>query len=194
VFEGQLPLFVYAATYAQMEASLAWAREAQLKITLVGGNDAWRLAAQLKETDTPVIIALATALPLRRDDGYDSAFSNAARLHEAGVRFCLATAGRQTEAPHERSLPYEAAMAAAFGLPRDEALKSVTLYPAQLLGVEEQLGSLEVGKAATLIVTNGDPLDFPTTVEAAFIDGRRIDLTNRQTRLRDKYQERYKRK
>ncbi|CAN5319239.1 amidohydrolase [soil metagenome] len=194
VFEGQLPLFVHAATYAQMEASLAWAREAQLKITLVGGNDAWRLAAQLKETDTPVIIALATALPLRRDDGYDSAFSNAARLHEAGVRFCLATAGRQTEAPHERSLPYEAAMAAAFGLPRDEALKSVTLYPAQLLGVAEQLGSLEVGKAATLIVTNGDPLDFPTTVEAAFIDGRRIDLTNRQTRLRDKYQERYKRK
>jgi len=194
VFDGQLPLFVHAVTLAQMEAALAWAREAQVKITLVGGNDAWRLAGQLKETDTPVIISLATALPLRRDDAYDSAFSNAARLHEAGVRFCLATGGRTSEAPHERSLPYEAAMAAAFGLPRDEALKSLTLYPAQLLGVADQLGSLEVGKAATLIVTTGDPLDYPHRVEAAFIDGRRIDLTNRQTRLRDKYQERYQRR
>jgi imidazolonepropionase-like amidohydrolase len=84
-------------------------------------------------------------------------------------------------------------MAAAFGLPRDEALKAVTLYPAQLTGVADQLGSLEPGKAATLIVTNGDPLDFPTNVEAAYIDGRKIDLTNRQTRLRDKYREKYRR-
>ncbi len=85
-------------------------------------------------------------------------------------------------------------MASAFGLPREEALKAITLYPAQLLGVGDQLGSLEAGKAATLIVTNGDPLDFPTQVEAAYIDGRKIDLTNRQTRLRDKYREKYRRK
>jgi len=194
IFDGKLPLFVHAETLAQMEAALAWAKEAQLKIVLVGGQDAWRIAAQLKESDTPVIITRATALPSRRDDPYDSAFANAARLHEAGVRFCLATKGRESEAPHERSLPYEAAMAAAFGLPKDEALKSLTLYPAQILGVGDQLGSLEPGKAATLIVTNGDPLDFPAQVEAAYIDGRKIDLTNRQTRLRDKYLERYRRK
>lgn len=193
-FDGKLPLFVHAATLTQMEAAMAWAKQAQLRITLVGGNDAWRLAAQLKESDTPVILALATALPLRRDDTYDAGFSNAARLHEAGVRFCIATNGRASEAPHERNLPYEAAMASAFGLPRGEALKAVTLYPAQLLGVADQLGSLEQGKAATLMITSGDPLDFPTRVEAAFIDGRRIDLTNRQTRLRDKYQEKYRRK
>ena len=194
VFEGKLRVFVHAATSAQMEAALAWAKQAQLKITIVGGNDAWRLAPQLKESDTPVVIALATALPLRRDDTYDSGFTNAARLHEAGVRFCIATAGRSSEAPHDRNLPYEAAMASAFGLPRDVALKAVTLYPAQLLGVADQLGSLEVGKAATLMITNGDPLDLPTAVEAAFIDGRRIDLTNRQTRLRDKYRTKYQRK
>ncbi|MGZ4984671.1 MAG: amidohydrolase family protein [Chthoniobacterales bacterium] len=82
-------------------------------------------------------------------------------------------------------------MSAAFGLPKDEALKAVTLYPAQLLGVADQLGSLETGKAATLIVTNGDPLDFPTNVQAAYIDGRRIDLSSRHTRLRDKYLEKY---
>jgi len=194
VFDGALPLFVHADTVAQIEAVLAWAREVQLKITLVGGHDAWRMATQLKESDTPVIIALSTALPSRRDDSYDSSFSNAARLHEAGVRFCIATNGRESEAPHERNLPYEASMASAFGLPKEEALKAVTLYPAQLLGVSDQVGSLEAGKAATLIVTNGDPLDFPTQIEAAYIDGRKIDLTNRQTRLRDKYKEKYRRK
>jgi imidazolonepropionase-like amidohydrolase len=194
VFDGKLPLFVHANTEAQIEAVLAWAKEAQLKIVLVGGQEAWRMASQLKESDTPVIITLSTALPPRRDDGYDSTFGNAAKLHEAGVRFCMAMNGRNSEAPHERNLPYEASMASAFGLPKDEALKAVTLYPAQLLGVDDQLGSLQVGKAATLIVTNGDPLDFPTQVEAAYIDGRKVDLSNRQTRLRDKYKEKYRRK
>jgi imidazolonepropionase-like amidohydrolase len=194
VFDGKLPLFVHANTVAQIEAALAWAKEAQLKIVLVGGQDAWRMAPQLKETDTPVIITLSTALPSRRDDGYDSAFGNAAKLHEAGVRFCMAMNGRNSEAPHERNLPYEASMASAFGLPKEEALKAVTLYPAQLLGIDDQLGSLQTGKAATLIITNGDPLDFPTHVEAAYIDGRLIDLSNRQTRLRDKYKLKYRRK
>ena len=194
VFDGKLPLFVHANTVAEIEAVLAWAKEAQLKIVLVGGQDAWRMASQLKESDTPVIITLSTALPSRRDDGYDSTFGNAAKLHEAGVRFCMAMNGRNSEAPHERNLPYEASMASAFGLPKEEALKAVTLYPAQLLGIDDQLGSLQPGKAATLIVTNGDPLDFPTQVEAAYIDGRKIDLSNRQTRLRDKYKEKYRRK
>ena len=86
-------------------------------------------------------------------------------------------------------------MASAFGLPKEEALKAVTLYPAQLLGIGDQLGSLEIGKAATLIITSGgDPLDFPTHVEAAYIDGRLIDISNRQTRLRDKYKLKYRRK
>ena len=194
VFEGKLPLFVHAATLAQMEAALAWAKEAQLKIVLVGGNDAWRIAPQLKEMDVPVIVALSTALPPRRDDGYDSTFSNAAKLQQAGVRFCIATNGQDSGPAHDRNLPYEAAMASAFGLPKEEALKAVTLYPAQILGVGDQLGSLETGKTATLMVTNGDPLDLPTQVESAYIDGRKIDLSNRQTRLRDKYREKYKRK
>jgi imidazolonepropionase-like amidohydrolase len=194
VFDGKLPLFIHANTVAQIEAALAWAKEAQLKFVLVGGQDAWRMAAELKASDTAVIITLSTALPSRRDDGYDATFGNAAKLHEAGVRFCMAMEGQNSGAPHERNLPYEASMASAFGLPKEEALKAVTLYPAQILGVDDQLGSLQTGKAATLIVTNGDPLDFPTQIEAAYIDGRKIDLTNRQTRLRDKYKEKYRRK
>ncbi len=194
VIEGALPLFVHANSAEEIEAALHWARAEKLKITLVGGRDAWRVTELLKQSDTAVIIALATALPPRRGEAYDSAFSNAARLQAAGVRYCLATAGRDSEAAHERNLPYEASMSAAFGLPKDEALKAVTLYPAQLLGVADRLGSLEVGKAATLLITNGDPLDLPTAIEAAFIDGRQIDLANRQTRLRDKYLEKYRRK
>lgn len=193
VFDGKLPLFVHAGTLAEIEAALTWAKEAQLKIVLVGGNDAWRVAALLKESDTAVIVGPSTSLPPRRDDGYDSGLSNAAKLHEAGVRFCIASNGRGAET-NERNVGYEAGLAAAFGLLKEEALKAVTLYPAQILGVADRLGSLEVGKAATLIVTNGDPLDFPTQVEAAYIDGRKIDLSNRQTRLRDKYREKYRRK
>jgi imidazolonepropionase-like amidohydrolase len=193
VFDGKLPLFVHASTLAQIQAALAWAKEMQLKIVLVDGDDAWRVAAQLKESDTPVVLGPATSLPPRRDDDYDSAWSSAAKLQKADVRFCIASNGRGAET-NERNVGYEAGLAAGYGLPKDEALKAVTIYPAQILGVADRLGSLETGKAATLIVTNGDPLDFPTQVEAAFIDGRKIDLSNRQTRLRDKYREKYRRK
>lgn len=193
VFDGKLPLFVHASTLAQIEAALAWAKEMQLKIVLVDGDDAWRVASQLKESDTPVVLGPATSLPSRRDDDYDSAWSSAAKLQQAGVRFCIASNGRGAET-NERNIGYEAGLAAGYGLPKEEALKAVTIYPAQILGVADRLGSLETGKAATLILTNGDPLDFPTQVETAFIDGRKIDLSNRQTRLRDKYREKYRRK
>jgi imidazolonepropionase-like amidohydrolase len=193
VFDGKLPLFVHAGTLAQIQTALGWAKEMNLKIVLVEGDDAWRVAAQLKEMDVPVVLGPATNLPPRRDDDYDSAWSSAAKLQAAGVRFCIASNGRDAET-NERNVGYEAGLAAGYGLPKEEALKAVTLYPAQILGVSDRLGSLEAGKAATLIVTNGDPLDFPTQVEAAYIDGRKIDLSNRQTRLRDKYQEKYRRK
>src|SRR6476469_2435884 len=193
IFDGKLPLFVHASSLAQIQAVLAFAKEMQLKIVLVDGDDAWRVAPQLKEADVPVILGPATSLPLRRDDDYDSGWSSAAKLQQAGVRFCIASNGRGAET-NERNVGYEAGLAAGYGLPKEEALKAVTIYPAQILGVADRLGSLEKGKAATLIVTNGDPLDFPTQVETAFIDGRKIDLSNRQTRLRDQYREKYRRK
>jgi imidazolonepropionase-like amidohydrolase len=193
VFDGKMPLFVHAGSLAQIQAALAWSKEMQLKIVLVDGDDAWRVASQLKENDVPVILGPATSLPSRRDDDYDAGWTNAAKLQAAGVRFCIASNGRGAET-NERNVGYEAGLAAGYGLPKDEALKAVTIYPAQILGVSDRLGSLEKGKAATLLVTNGDPLDFPTQVEAAFIDGRKLDLSNRQTRLRDKYREKYRRK
>ena len=110
-----------------------------------------------------------------------------------GVRFCIANDGASAEmgTMADRNLPYEAGKAAAYGLPPAEALKSITLYAAQILGVGAELGSIETGKRATVIVTNGDPLEIPTKVEQAYIDGARIDLSNRHIRLYEKYQKKY---
>jgi imidazolonepropionase-like amidohydrolase len=111
-------------------------------------------------------------------------------LRQAGVRFCISNGGGGFGASNTRNLPYQAGMAAAFGLPRDEALKSVTLYPAQILGVGDRLGSIEVGKSASLMLTDGDPLEIRTHVLRVFIDGRETDLGNKHQRLYDKYKAR----
>jgi imidazolonepropionase-like amidohydrolase len=111
-------------------------------------------------------------------------------LSKAGVRFCISGSDRN-ETWNTRNLPYHAATAAAHGLRRGEALRSVTLYPAQILGIADRVGSLEPGKDATLIVTTGDPLETKTHVTRAFVQGRSVQLTSRHTRLRDKYLEKY---
>ena len=191
VLKGELPVFVHARDIGQIEAAVCWGADEHLRVVIVGGQDAWRVTDLLKAHDVPVIVSPVNALPLRRWEGYDTAYANPGKLQAAGVRFCIANDGSDFEAAHERNLPYQAAQAAAHGLPRDEALRAVTLYPAQILGVADRLGSLEVGKDATLIVTTGDPLEITTQVEAAYIDGRPVDLSNRQTRLYDKYKRKY---
>ena len=188
---GELPVFVHADTVRQIEDAVRWADEGKLRLVLVGGQDAWRVADLLKEHDVPVIVSPVDAIPLRRWEAYDTAYANPAKLHAAGVRFCIANSGSDFDAAHDRNLPYQAGQAASHGLPREEALRAVTLYPAQILGVGDRLGSLETGKDATLIVTTGDPLEVATQVEAAYIDGRPVDLSNRQTRLYEKYRQKY---
>jgi imidazolonepropionase-like amidohydrolase len=110
------------------------------------------------------------------------------------VQFCIARAGTDDDAPNERNLPYEAAVAVTFGLPASEALKAITLYPAQILGVSDKLGSLEVGKLANFFVSNGDPLETTSQVEQAYIQGRLIDISTKQSRLTEKYQQKYQQK
>lgn len=188
---GEMPVFVHAESLGQIEAAVAWGTEQKLRLVIVGGQDAWRAASLLKERDVPVIIGPINTLPQRRWEGYDTPFRNPARLQAAGVRFCIASGGTDFDAMQERNLPYQAAQAVAHGLPAAEGLKSVTLYPAQILGVADRLGSIEVGKDANLIITDGDPLEISTQVETAFIAGRTVDLANRQTHLRDKYRQKY---
>jgi imidazolonepropionase-like amidohydrolase len=189
VFGGDLPVIVGADEIQQIEAAVAWADREKLKLIIWGGADAWRVADLLKARDIPVIVSGTHRTPSRRFDDYDDPFSLPAKLRAAGIRFCIAGGG----ASNERNLPYQAATAAAYGLPADDALKSITLYPAQILGVADRVGSLEPGKDATLIVTDGDPLEIPTQVERMFIQGRDVDLTSRHTMLYEKYKTKYSR-
>lgn len=194
VVRGELRVFVHADEQKQIRAALAFARRHELKIAIVGGLDAWRVADELKAADVPVIVGGTHRLPLRRDDDYEAAYANPARLYAAGVRFCIAGGvSGPSEIGNERNLPYHAARAAAHGLPKEIALRSVTLGAAEVLGVEKELGSLDVGKRATLIVTDGDPLEIPTQIERAYIDGAPVDLRSRHTQLYEKYRERLRR-
>jgi imidazolonepropionase-like amidohydrolase len=193
VLKRHIPVFVHARHLRQIEEAVLWADEENLRVVIVGGYDAWRAADLLKRQNVPVIIGGIHNLPLRGYDRYDDWFVLPKRLHEAGLRVCISDGGGGFGAPMSRNLPYHAGTAAAHGLPRDEALKAVTINCADILGVADRVGSLEPGKDATLIVTDGDPLEIPTTVERMFIQGREVDLSSKHTQLYEKYREKYRR-
>jgi len=134
-----------------------------------------------------VIYTNIYSLPVREDDGYDSLFEAPAKMSAAGIKFAISTGEGGGEV---RDLPYQAGLAGAFGLSKDEALKSVTLYPAQILGVADKLGSIEVGKMANIVVADGDLLDPRTHIKYMFIGGRLIPLTSRHTELFDSFKSR----
>jgi hypothetical protein len=185
---GELPLIVVVPSAAQIRGALRFCDDLGLaRVILVSGPDAALESAELARRGIPVILAGTLALPPRRWEPYDAAYDAAARLHAAGVRFCIADGGGGFNAATARNLPYHAAMARAFGLPADEALASVTLSPARILGVGDRLGSIEPGKIADLVVTDGDLLDIPTQVRQVWIAGKPASLETRQTRLFEKY-------
>jgi imidazolonepropionase-like amidohydrolase len=185
---GEKPVYVRASSIGQIESAVAWGQRRKLNIVIVGGHEADLVIPLLKKHDIPVIIGGLHRLPGRRHSAYDQAFALPAVLHEAGIRFCISSA---TEAAHIRSLNHVAATAVAYGLPKEIALQAVTQSAAELLGVGDTLGTIDRGKSATLIVTNGDPLEITTDTLVAFIDGRRIDLGDRQKTLYRKYRSRY---
>ena len=186
---GLKPVFVKARSAAEIESAVAWAVRRDLDIIIVGGHEADRVTELLTAHDVPVIITGVLRLPRARDDAVDAPFTLPRRLFDAGVRFCISSA---EEPAHERNLPYHAAKAAAYGLPREEALRSITLSAAEIIGQGDRLGSIEIGKSGTLIITNGDPLEVTTDILHAFIDGRDIDLGTRHTELAEKYREKYR--
>ena len=189
--QREQPVFVHADDAAQIRHALGLSERYGLKLVIVGGADAARFAPVLKARGVAVIIGGVHGLPERRDDAFDARYTLAAQLAQAGVVFCIAGEGGTFAAASERNLPYQAATAVAYGLPRDEALKAITLYPAQILGVADRLGALAPGLLASFIVTDGDPLESATRVERVFIQGREVDSGNRQTRLELKYRQKY---
>ncbi len=188
VLQGTVPVLVRANEMTQIQAAITWAETEGVKLVIVGGRDAWLVRGQLKAKDVPVIITDIQSAPTRLWQGYNEVFTLPMRLQQAGIRFCITGDGSPS---NSRNTAYHAANAAAYGLPKDEALKSVMLYAAQILGIADRVGSLDVGKDATLIVTTGDPLEPTTVTEAMFIQGKKIDLNDKHKQLYNKYKEKY---
>jgi imidazolonepropionase-like amidohydrolase len=185
---GRQPVIIQANRLPEIKEALKLADELKLKVVLSGAIDSWKVADELKKRDIPVILGPVMELPTETHDPYDAPYTAAAKLQKAGVRFCIRSAGSS----NTRNLPYEAAMAASYGLPPEEALKAVTLYPAQILGVDDQFGTVTPSKRANLVLTNGDLLQASTQVLGVFIDGKPLEPTSKQTRLYERYRERLK--
>jgi len=184
VLEKAQTLYIVANDARQIVEAIDFARSQNVKMVLVGGAEAYRAAAQLKAGGIPVILRDVIERPLRQDDGYDLAYRLPALLNEAGVKFCLSTDGSW----QVRNLPLQAGQAVAYGLPQDVALRAITLSTAEILGVGAELGSLDVGKRATLFIQSGDAIDnLGGPVERMWIDGREVNLDDRQKRLWEKY-------
>src|ERR1044071_2530748 len=184
---GEQPVIFRADREAEIKGAIRFAEEMKLKPIILGGNDAWKVASLLKEKNVPVILTGILALPLREDDPYDALYENPAKLQTAGVRFCISTGDAGAEV---RNLAQYAGMAAAFGLSKADAVKAVTLYPAQIMNVADRLGSIEAGKMANLVVTDGDLLEIRSRIRYLFIDGRPVVLTSRHTELNDAFKNR----
>jgi imidazolonepropionase-like amidohydrolase len=186
---GEIPVVVAADGVAQINDAITWARQEGVKLVIRGGRDAIHVAERLKAEQVPVILTSTMAAPSRTHEGYDLAYSTPAQLHAAGVKFAIAGEGN---ALYSYRLPWDAGVAVAFGLPEEEALKAVTINPAEFLGVADKVGSLEVGKEATLLVTTGTPLDMTTDIVQSYIQGREIDMNDIQKQFFKKYLEKIK--
>lgn len=184
--KGERPIFVEANSRKAIVEAVQFAEKEKLKIVLTGGSDAWKVADELKKRDIAVILGPVMSRPEAGWDPYDAQYAAAGRLHEAGVRFCI----RSNSASNSRNVPFEAAMAVAYGLPQDAALKAVTLSAAQVLGIDAQVGSLAVGKVADLIITDGSPLQPSTQIKSVFVAGKPLAPESKQTRLYEKYRQR----
>jgi imidazolonepropionase-like amidohydrolase len=184
---GQRPVIFRAGREVDIRNAIAFAGEMKLKPIILGGYDAVKVATLLKQKNVPVIVTDVLDLPQNDDDFYDVLYETPEKLNQAGVAFCISTGNYGAEV---RDLPYNAGMASAFGLSHDEAIRSVTLYPARIFGVDDRLGSIEPGKMANLVITDGDLLDARTHTRYLFIDGRQMPLTNRHTVLWDAFKDR----
>lgn len=187
---GELPIMVHADETRQIKAAADWAETNHYRMILVGGRDAWMTADLLASKKIPVVYADTFTLPTHDTESYDVHFKAPEILRKAGVQVAFGNGLSTMDAALTKNLPYAAAQAVAFGMPEQEALKGITLYPAQLAGVADEFGSIEAGKVATLFVADGDILDIRTHVTRMWIAGKEVSLENRHTRFYEKYKSR----
>jgi imidazolonepropionase-like amidohydrolase len=184
VLAGRLPLAVEVHRASDIQTVLRIGREYGLKLIVVGGTEAWMVAGDLAQARVPVLVKVLNNLPSSYE-ALGATFENAARLRRAGVQVAITT-GETFQAYNIRQ---EAGNAVAYGLPWDEALRAVTLYPAQIFGLADRYGSLEPGKVANVVVWDGDPLELLTRVSTVIVRGREVPMVSRETQLRDRYRQ-----
>ena len=188
VVRRELPVLVFADRAREIRNAVEFCEKQELRMILAGGAEAYKVKDLLRSKGVPVILRPMLTLPPDEDDPYDRLLSQPAELAAAGVKFAIASFDNS----FARRLGQNAANAVAHGLPYDEALKAVTIYPAQIFGLGDQIGTIEQGKLANLIVTNGDPLELTTDVKYLFIRGQLTSMENRHLRLYEKYLKRPK--
>ncbi len=185
VIRGERALMIQADAAKDILNALQWVKERQVKkVILVGVMEGWRVAAEIAKANIPVVTGPILELPSRDYDRYDKAYANAGLMKKAGVKVALCT---QEARGNVRNLPYHAAFAASYGLGREDALKAVTIVPAEIFGVADRMGSIEAGKDATLFISDGDPFETKTNIKQVFIDGWKIPMVSRQTELYDEF-------
>ena len=186
VVRKEMPIMVEVNAAKDIQSALRWVEEKDLNVIFTGVAEGWRVADEIAAAKIPVITGPILSLPTRQSDRYDRAYSNAGMLHKAGVKVAL----RTDDAENVRNLPFNAGFAAAYGMGKEAALKAVTIVPAELFGVADQIGSLEKGKVANLFVTDGDPFETKTQIKHLFISGYNVPLDSRHIRLYNEFLDR----
>ena len=187
------PIHVKANDIRQIEAAVNWASENDLNIVIVGGRDAWLNPKLLVRYNIPVILLGVQVTPRRRFEPIHLPYKIPSLLQNSGVHFCISLDPGYPMDGHVRTLPDEAMRASTWGLTKNQALRSITLSAAEILGIDNRVGSLEPGKEATFFIAENEPLTQITNPVKAFIQGREIDLSDRQKNLWKKYKEKYRR-
>jgi imidazolonepropionase-like amidohydrolase len=186
LIKGEIPAMISVHGERDIRAAIAFVRDEKLKAVFYGVEQGFKVAKELAESGIPVVLGSLYDLPPVWEDGYDALYRNPGVLAEAGVKIAFSS----SSASVAKDLPYHAAKAAAFGLDRAEALRAVTLSPAEIFGVAATMGSLEKGKAANIVLADDDILELRTNIVKVWIDGRECDLSNRYTELLDKFKKR----
>jgi len=186
LFSKEVPALIPAGGEAPIKAAIEFGEKWGIRVVILGGSQAWRVRALLAQKNIPVILSSIQAVPGGDDAAYDEIYAQPGLLYEAGVKFAFST-GNGSNARH---VPFHAALAMAYGLPADGALKALTIWPAEILGAEKEIGSIATGKLANFFITTGDPLDLRTQVTDVFIKGRQVPDDDRHNRLYLKYKAR----
>ena len=186
VVNREIPVLLSADGERNIRNAVLWAKRQEIRYVITGGREGWKIADWLAENDVPMILSGTQSMPAGADASYDEAYANPGRLYAAGVKIAFAT----FNSADSRTLPYEAAQAVPYGLPAEAALDAITKNAAEMLGLDDRIGTIEEGKLANIIVTDGNPLEIQTNVTDLFILGRSVSTDNKHKSLYDRYRAR----